>query len=109
MLTTPLNWITGATLLGTLLLSSSRDCAALLLVFWALAIGVFVYMNLRDRFLWIPVVLALTGVFGSTFALTIPGAITLAANGVTLLIFVVSLEVLNKKHRPAIALVRHGA
>ncbi len=108
MLTTLLKWITGATFLGTPLLSSTRNWAALLLVVWALAIGVFVYSNLTYRFLWIQVVLALAGVFGSTFALAIPGDIALAANGLTLVIFVVSLEVLKKKRR-SIALVRHRA
>jgi hypothetical protein len=108
MLTTLLKWIADATFLDTALLSSTRTYAALLLVVWALAIGVFAYLNLRDRFLWIPVVLALAGVFGSTVALAIPGATTLVVNGVTLVIFVVSLELLKTKRR-SIAVVRHHA
>ena len=106
MLTTLLKWISDATFLDTSLLSSTRNYAALLLCVWVLAIGVFVYLNLRDRFLWIPVVLALAGVFASTVSLAIPGATTLVVNGVTLVIFVVSLELLKKKRR-SIAVVRH--
>jgi hypothetical protein len=77
MLTTLLKWIAGATFLGTLLFSSTRNCAVLLLIVWSLTIGVFVYSNRTGRFLWIPLVLALTGVFGATFAFAIPGAVAL--------------------------------
>lgn len=87
MLMTLLKWTTGTAFLGSLFWCSARDCATLLLAVWMVAIGVFVYSNLADRFFWIPVLLALAGVFGSIFVLAIPGKITLAANVATLVIF----------------------
>lgn len=106
MLTTLLKWTTGAAFLGSLFWCSARDCTTLLLAVWMVAIGVFVYSNLAHRFLWIPAFLALAGVFGSIFVIAIPGSITLAANVATLVIFIVSVEVLKKKHRSAMVLMR---
>jgi hypothetical protein len=106
MLTTLLKWTMGAAFLGSLFWCSARDCTTLLLAVWMVAIGVLVYSNLGHRFLWIPVLVALAGVFGSIFVIAIPGSLTLAANVATLVIFIVSVEVLKKKHRSAMALMR---
>jgi hypothetical protein len=83
MLTTLLKWITGAAFLGSLFWYSARDCAALLLAVWTVAVGIFIHSNVADRLLWIPVALALAGVFGSVVVLAIPSNITLAANVAT--------------------------
>lgn len=109
MLTTLLKWITGAAFLGSLFWCSARDCTALLLAVWTLAIGVFVYSDLADRFLWIPVLLALAGVFSSILPLATSPNMALVANAATLVLFMVSLEVLKKKHRSSMALIRHRA
>jgi hypothetical protein len=109
MFITLLKWITGAAFLGSLFWCSARNCVTLLLAVWTIAIASFVYSNLKDRFLGIPVFLAAAGVFGSIFVLAIPGNITLAANVAVLVTFVVSLEVLKKKRRSSIALMRHRA
>lgn len=87
---------------------STRDCVALLLAAWTVAIVVFVYMNLPERHLWIPALLALAGVLGCVFVLAFPGNLTLAANVTTLVLFVVSLDVLRERSRP-ISLVRRRA
>jgi hypothetical protein len=108
MLTTLLAWITGAVFLAGLFWCSARDCVALLLAVWTVAIAALVYSNLANRLLWIPVLLALTGVFGSLFALAIPTNITLAVNEATLVLFIVSLEVLRKR-RSATVSMRHRA
>jgi hypothetical protein len=105
MLTTLLQSFTGAALLSSLFWGSARDCAVLLLAVWMVAIGGFVLSNLADRFLWIPVLLALAGLFASVFALAIPASIILAVNVATLASFVVSVEVLKKKNRSWIALM----
>jgi hypothetical protein len=89
--------------LGSMLWFAARDCATLLLVVWTAAIAVFVDSNLVARFLWIPVSLGLAGVVGSLLILAIPVGITLAVNVATLVLFVVSFELL-KKRRPKLAL-----
>jgi hypothetical protein len=109
MLTTVLKWTMGTAFLGSLFWWSAGDCTTLLLAVWMVAIGILVYSNLADRFLWIPLLLALAGVFGSIFVIAIPGSITLAANVATLVTFIVSVEVLKKKHRSAMAVMRHRA
>jgi hypothetical protein len=109
MLTTLLKSFTGAAFLSSLFLWSARDCAVLLLAVWMVSIGVFVLSNLADRFLWIPVLLALAGVFASVFALVIPANIILAVNVATLVSFIVSLEVLKKKNRSWIVLMGQRA
>jgi hypothetical protein len=109
MLTTVLKWTTGTAFLGGLFWCSAGDCTTLLLAVWMVAIGILVYSNLADRFLWILLLLALAGVFGSIFVIAIPGSITLAANVATLVTFIVSVEVLKKKHRSAMAVMRHRA
>jgi hypothetical protein len=109
MLTTLLKSFTGAAFLSSLFWWSARDCAILLLAVWMVAIGAFVLANLADRCLWILVLLALAGVFGSVFALLFPANIILVANVATLVSFIVSLEVLKKKNRSWLTLLRHRA
>jgi hypothetical protein len=99
MLTMLTKCISGAVFLGSLFWCPSGDCVALLLVIWTVAIGVLVYSNLADRFLWIPILLALTGVFGLIFVLAIPDTIALAADEATLVMFVASLGLLKEKSR----------
>jgi hypothetical protein len=109
MLTMLVKWTAGAALLGSLFWCSARDCVTLLLAIWTILIASFVYSNLKDRFLGIPVFLAAAGVLGSIFVLAIPSNITLAANVAVLVTFVVSLEVLKKKRFSSIAYARHRA
>lgn len=109
MLKTLLRWIVGAVILGSFFWCSDRQCVALLLAAWMVAIGVLVFSNLADRFLWIPVLLALAGVFGSILELSIPANTILAANVATLVLFALSLEVLKDKRHSLVAVVRHRA
>jgi hypothetical protein len=109
MLTMLLKSFTGAAFLSSVFWWSAPDCAVLLLAVWMVAIGDFVLSNLADRFLWIPVLLALAGVFASVLAFVIPANIILAVNVATLVSFIVSVEVLKKKHRSWIALLGHRA
>ncbi len=107
MLAILLKWITTAAVFGSLFFCSARDCAALLLVVWSVAIGILVCSNLGDRLLWLPVFLGLVGVFGSVFMLAIPVRINLAVNGITLAMFIVSLEILTKHGRSSLVVVKH--
>lgn len=107
MLTTFINWIAVSAFLAVLFRGSGRECAALLLAGWTVAIAVFVYLNLVERFLWIPALLALAGVFGSLFVLSFPNPVNLAANEAVLVMFIVSLVVLSRDGRPSIALIHH--
>jgi hypothetical protein len=75
----------------------------LLLVVWTGASGSLSYITLPDKHLWIPVLIALAGVFGSLLPLAITSDIALAANAVTLTLFIVSLERLSSKRRRAVA------
>jgi hypothetical protein len=79
---------------------------ALLVAIWAVATLVLVYSNLDERFSWIPVLLALAGLFGSILILAVPGDITLAINEAILITFLISVEVL-KKERRSVAFARH--
>lgn len=98
MLTMFSKWITGTVFLGSLFWFSAHDWVALLLLStWMVAIAVLVRSDLMDRFLWIPMVIALAGVLGSVFVFAIPAGITLAVNELTLVMFVVSFEVLKKR------------
>jgi hypothetical protein len=106
MLTTLLKWLMVAAVFGGLFWCSTSDCMVLLVAIWAVATGVFVYSNLTERFLWIPVLLALVGLFGSVSVLAIPGATTLAINEATLVTFIISIIAL-KKGRRRVALARH--
>ena len=99
MLTTSLLWIVGAIILGSLFWCSVRECVALLLAAWTVAVGILVHSNLADRFLWIPVLLALIGVFGSIIVLASLTNMVLAANIATLTLFTVSVYVLKNNRR----------
>jgi hypothetical protein len=102
MLEMMMKCVSGAVFLGSLFWCPSGDCVALLLIIWVAAIGVLVYSNLADQFLWIPILLALTGVFGLIFVLAIPANVTLAADEATLVMFVASLALFKKKSRVSI-------
>jgi hypothetical protein len=98
MLTTFSKFITGTAFLGSLFWFSAHDWVALLLfAAWIIAIAVVVRSNRVDRFLWIPAVIALAGVLGSVLVLAIPAGITLAANEATLVMFIISFEVLKRR------------
>jgi hypothetical protein len=79
----------------------------LLLIVWTGSIAAFSYITLSDRHLWIPVLLALAGVFGSLLPLATTPNIALVANAATLILFIVSLQTLRPKCRRAIASVSH--
>jgi hypothetical protein len=79
----------------------------LLLVVWAGAIAAFSYISLSDKYLWIPTLLALAGVFSSLLPLATNSRIVLVANAATLILFIVSLERLRPKRRRAVAFVSH--
>jgi len=81
----------------------SETLAVLLLAVWVGAITVLVKVDRADKFLWIPVLLAVAGMFSSILPLAIPFNIAVVANGATLILFIVSLEVLNPQHRLTIA------
>ncbi|HWR15447.1 MAG TPA: hypothetical protein VN577_11510 [Terriglobales bacterium] len=86
---------------------SARDSVTLLLIAWSTAIAVFAASDVTGRFIWIPVSLGLAGVMGSIIMLAIPANVMLASNIATIILFVVSLEVLKKIHRSCLASVRH--
>jgi hypothetical protein len=86
---------------------SVRDFVTLLLVIWTAAIAVFAHSDLVSQFIWIPVSLGLAGVLGSIFILAIPANVILAANIAVLVLFVVSFEVLKRKHRSRLMSARH--
>jgi hypothetical protein len=79
----------------------------LLLIVWTGSIAAFSYITLSDKYLWIPVLLALTGVFSALLPLAITPHIALVANAATLILFLVSLQRLRSKRRRAIAFVSH--
>src|SRR5579864_5570065 len=94
MFATLLKWTVGSLLVGALLWRSASAqpalALALLLAVWTVAIAVLAYSSLAERFLWIPVLLALAGVFGSVLVFAFPASITLAADVATLVLFIVS-------------------
>ena len=106
MLTVLVKCVSGAVFLGSLFWCPSGDCVALLLAVWTIAIAVFACSNLAERFLWVPILLALAGVFGLIFLLAIPDNITLAAEEAMLVMFAVSLALLKKKPRAPARLLR---
>jgi hypothetical protein len=79
----------------------------LLLAIWVVAIAVFVSLDWPDKHLWIPVLLALAGVFGSILPVAIAPNVALVANAAMLVLFIVSLERLRPRRRRAIAFVNH--
>lgn len=64
----------------------------LLLLVWTGAIAWISCLTLRDKYLWIPLLLALAGVFGCLLPFVVTFNIALVANAVTLTLFIVSLE-----------------
>jgi hypothetical protein len=60
-------------------------------------------VDLADKFLWVPVFLALAGVFSSILPLATTPSVALIANAATLVLFIVSLEVLTRKRRLSVA------
>jgi hypothetical protein len=85
----------------------SEILAVLLLAVWVGAITVLLNVDRADKLLWIPVLLAVTGVFSSILPLVIPFNAAVIANGATLILFIVALEVLNPQYRLTIARIRH--
>ena len=69
----------------------------LLLVVWLAAVAVFVYEDSAEEFFWIPLFLAGAGVFSSLLPFAIPAIAAVAINGTILILFVVSLEVLQRR------------
>lgn len=107
MRTNLLIWTVGAAILGSLFQCSARECVTVLLALWTILIGSFVYSNLKERLLYIPVLLAAVGVLGSILILAIPGNVTLIANVAAVVSFVASLEVLKKKRCSSTAFAKH--
>ena len=83
--------------------------AVLLLAVWVGAIAVLVNAERTDKFLWLLVLLAVAGVFSSILPLAITPEVAVVANGATLILFIVLLEILNPKHRLTFARIRHRA
>ena len=81
--------------------------AVLLLAVWAGAIVILVSVERADKLLWIPVLLAVAGMFSAILPLAISFNVAVVANGATLILFMVSLEMLNPQHQLAIARIRH--
>ncbi|MGA2989923.1 MAG: hypothetical protein ABSD88_05555, partial [Candidatus Korobacteraceae bacterium] len=81
----------------------------LLLAVWVGAVAVLVNVGRDDRFLWIPILLAVAGVFSSILPFAVSFNVAVVANGATLIMFFVALEVLNPKHRLTFARIRHRA
>lgn len=77
--------------------------AVLLLAVWVSAIAVLINVDRADKLLWIPVLLAMAGVFSSVLPLAISLNVAVVENGATLILFIVSLGVLNPQHRLTIA------
>lgn len=75
----------------------------LLLIVWTGVIGWISYINLPDKYLSIPVFLALAGVFGALLPLAMTPSIALVANAATLTLFIVLMERLRPKRRRAVA------
>ena len=72
----------------------------LLLVVWLAVVAVVVYEDTAEEFLWIPVFLAAAGVFSSLLPFATSSILAVAINGTILILFVVSLEVLQRRRLP---------
>ena len=94
--------VSGMVFLGSLFWCPSGMCAALLLAVWTIGIALFAYSNVPEPFLWIPLLLALTGLFGSIFILAIPDTVILAAEEATLVVFMISLGLLKKRSHTSV-------
>ena len=82
--------------------------ALLILAIWVGAVVVLVYVDRADRFLWIPTLLALAGIFSSILPVTLAPHTAAVTSGVILILFIVSLAVLPRATSPAV-LIRHIA
>ena len=80
----------------------------LILAIWVGAIVVLINADRADRFLWIPTLLALAGLFSSILPLTIKPYTAIVASGIILILFVVSMVVLPRATSTT-ALIRHIA
>jgi uncharacterized membrane protein YoaK (UPF0700 family) len=85
----------------------SETLAVLLLAVWVGAITVLVKVDRADKFLWIPVLLAVAGLFSSVLPLAISFNVAVVENVATLILFIVSVGVLNPQHRLISARIRH--
>ncbi len=79
----------------------------LTLAVWVGAIVLLVNRKLANKFCWIPVILALAGVFCSILPLAIPASIAVIANAACLIAFLACLALLKTRHRVHTALVKH--
>lgn len=80
----------------------------LILAIWVGAIVVLVNVDRADRFLWIPTLLALAGIFSSILPLTIAPYAAIVASGTVLILFIVSMAALPRATSTS-ALIRHIA
>jgi hypothetical protein len=78
----------------------------LVLALWVIAIAVLVYFLRIEKLLWIPLLLAIAGVFSSMLPLAISPMLAGVANGTILILFVVSLQLLQSKQRLTAAVVK---
>ncbi len=104
MFQTVLKWICAGTFAGSLYYWPNLYCAEILLAVWILSIVVFAHSNLAEN--WIPVVLGITGVFGSIVVLALPARSTLTVDLAALALFAVAVDVL-KKRKPLLAVIGH--
>lgn len=79
----------------------------LLVAIWVGAIAVLVSLDWPDNHLWIPVSLAVAGVFGSVLPAAVAPNRALIANAATLALFILALERLRPRHRRAVVFVNH--
>ena len=79
----------------------------LLLAIWVGAIAVIVSSDWPDNHPWIPVFLAVAGLFGSVLPVAVAPNVALIANTVTLALFIVSLERFKSRHRRLVVFATH--
>ena len=79
----------------------------LLLAIWVGAIAVLVSLDWPDNHLWIPVFLAVVGIFGAVLPAAVAPNGALVANAVTLALFILALERLRPRHRRAVVFVNY--
>jgi len=79
----------------------------LLLAIWVGGIAVFVSLDWPDNHLWVPVLLAVAGIFGSVLPVAVAPDIALIANAATFALFILALQRLKPRHRRAIVFVSH--
>lgn len=79
----------------------------LALAVWVGAIAALVTANVTDKFLWLPVLLALAGVFSSILPLAIPSNVAAAVNGAFFVLFIASLAAVRPKHRVKFTFITH--